>query len=244
VKSSSILLREARTRAGLSQAELARRTARPQQSIARWEAGRVEPGLETLEELVRACGWELVSDLARADPEYEAEIRRQLELAPRARLRSTLRAEFDPVPIIRALERAGLRYVLVGGLAAALRGSPRLLDASVVESTPAPDQSNTVDSALAALGAERQIAGADDAAVERQRYRLPSFGAELWLTARPWGTRGFRDVARDAERTRLGRGPGVAVASARDLARIAGAAPAAGEGVQAATLRTVARLSP
>jgi transcriptional regulator with XRE-family HTH domain len=237
------LLREARKRAGLTQAELARRTDRPQQSIARWEAGKVEPSLETLDELVRACGWDLVTDLARADPEYEAEIRRQLGLSPPARLRSTLRADFDPKPVLRELEHSGLRYLLVGGLAAALRGSPRLLDGAVVEVAPGPGQTDTSKSALGALGAERLPAGANDAAVERERYGLASLGAELWLTARPWGTHGFRDLLRDAERITLGRGLSVEVASGRDLARIAAAAPASTEGSQAATLRTVARLS-
>lgn len=243
MKQSPTLLREARKRAGLTQAELARRANRPQQSIARWEAGKVEPGLETLDELVRACGFELVTDLARADPDYEAEIGRQLRLSPPARLRSTLRADFDPRPILRALERSGLRYVLVGGLAATMRGSPRLVDAAVVEAAPAPAQADTLEAALGVLGAERLSAGADDDAVERERYLLASCGAELWLTARPWGTHGFRDLAPDAERITLGRGLGVAVASARDLARIAAAAPAATEGAQAATLRTVARLT-
>lgn len=238
-----MLLREARKRAGLTQAELARRTGRPQQSIARWEAGKVEPSLETLDQLVRACGWELVTDLARADPEYESEIRRQLQLLPAARLRSTLRVEFDPNPVLREIERSGVRYVLIGGLAAALRGSPRLLDAAVVEVAPAPGQEDTLDSARAALGAERLSSGADDPAVLRERWGLVSFAAELWLTARPWGTQGFGDLVRDAERVTVGRGLSVAVASARDLARIAAAAPPASEGAQAATLRTAARLS-
>jgi transcriptional regulator with XRE-family HTH domain len=242
VKASPAILREARKRAGLSQAALARRTNRPQQSIARWEAGRVEPSLETLTELVRACGWELVTDLARADPEYESEIRRQLRLSPPARLRSTLRADLDPRSVLRELEHSGLRYVLVGGLAAALRGSPRLLDRAVVEVVPAPGQTDTSEGAVASLGAERVPAGENDAAVERERYGLATRGAELWLTARPWGTYGFRDLGPDAERMPLGRGLSVGVASARDLARIAAAAPPASEGAQAATLRTVARL--
>ncbi|HZD70594.1 MAG TPA: helix-turn-helix transcriptional regulator [Actinomycetes bacterium] len=122
MRQSPTLLREARKRAGLTQAELARRSNRSQQSIARWEAGKVEPGLKTLEELVRACGWELVTDLGRADLAYESEIRRQLRLSPPARLRSALRADFDPKPILRELEGSGLRYVLVGGLGAFGRG--------------------------------------------------------------------------------------------------------------------------
>src|ERR671933_309635 len=53
---SGALLREARRRAGLSQAALGRRVGRPQTQIARWERGAVLPSLETLREIVRACG--------------------------------------------------------------------------------------------------------------------------------------------------------------------------------------------
>ena len=52
---SADLLRTARLRAGLTQAELGRAVGRPQSAIARWEAGRVQPSLETLRELIRAC---------------------------------------------------------------------------------------------------------------------------------------------------------------------------------------------
>lgn len=248
MKVSPLILREARKRAGLSQAELARRAERPQQSIARWEGGRVEPSFETLQELVRACGWELVTDLARADPEYEGEIRRQLQLSPAARLRSTLRTELDCTPVIGALESAGVRYVVIGALAAALRGSPRLIDVPVVEVTPAKGQARTLDAALAALKAvvltEDALERADeDVAVARSRYALPDDAAELWLTERPWGTRGFADLRRDADRIALSKGSTVLVTATQDLARIAAAAPAAAEGAQAATLRAVARLS-
>jgi DNA-binding XRE family transcriptional regulator len=45
---SGDLLREARRRAGLSQAELARRAGKPTSVIGRWERGEVKPSLETL----------------------------------------------------------------------------------------------------------------------------------------------------------------------------------------------------
>jgi transcriptional regulator with XRE-family HTH domain len=67
---SGDLLREARRRAGLSQAELARRAGKPLSSIGRWERGEVRPSLETLRELVRACGLELTFHLANADLEH------------------------------------------------------------------------------------------------------------------------------------------------------------------------------
>lgn len=51
----SIVL-EARLGAGLSQRELARRSAVPQAAISRIERGLVSPRTETLDRLLRACG--------------------------------------------------------------------------------------------------------------------------------------------------------------------------------------------
>jgi transcriptional regulator with XRE-family HTH domain len=84
---SSDLLREARLRAGLTQAELARRSGRPQSTIARWESGRVEPSLESLRETIRACGLELGFTIANYDDSYLPHIERNLALAPAERLR-------------------------------------------------------------------------------------------------------------------------------------------------------------
>jgi transcriptional regulator with XRE-family HTH domain len=52
-------VREARKRAGLTQAQLAERAGTTQSAIARIESGRVAPTFERIGELVRACGFEL-----------------------------------------------------------------------------------------------------------------------------------------------------------------------------------------
>jgi transcriptional regulator with XRE-family HTH domain len=77
---SADLLREARLRAGLTQAELGRRVKRSQSQIARWERGDVKPSLETLRELIRACGLELTLGLANYDDSYDEWIERYLAL--------------------------------------------------------------------------------------------------------------------------------------------------------------------
>lgn len=65
------MLREARVRAGLSQVSLAERSGKDRVQINRYEAGVVAPSLDTLIELVRACGFDLPLELvpfaARAD---------------------------------------------------------------------------------------------------------------------------------------------------------------------------------
>jgi transcriptional regulator with XRE-family HTH domain len=80
-------MREARLRAGLTQAELGRLVGRPQSAIARWETGRVEPSLETLRDIIRACGLELGFGIYNYDDSYVPFIERYLELSPADRVR-------------------------------------------------------------------------------------------------------------------------------------------------------------
>ncbi|HEX7659813.1 MAG TPA: helix-turn-helix domain-containing protein [Pseudonocardiaceae bacterium] len=63
------LLRQARVRAGLSQAELARRTGVRQSVISVYEAGRRQPSLPTLSALVEATGTNLDVRLGPVTPE-------------------------------------------------------------------------------------------------------------------------------------------------------------------------------
>ena len=65
---SGSILREARLRAGLSQGELGDRTGKDRAQIARWERDAVSPPYETLQALVRACGFELCADLHEYKP--------------------------------------------------------------------------------------------------------------------------------------------------------------------------------
>ena len=64
---SGDLIREARQRAGYSQAELGRRLGRSQSEIARWERGAVQPSLERVREIVRTCGCDLTFSLSTRD---------------------------------------------------------------------------------------------------------------------------------------------------------------------------------
>lgn len=87
---SADLLYEARNRAGLTQAELGRRVGVPQSSISRWERGEVEPSLETLRRLIRACGLELGFRFANYDDSYVEYIERYLALTPAERIRGAV----------------------------------------------------------------------------------------------------------------------------------------------------------
>lgn len=99
------LLQEARTRAGLSQRELARRAGTAQSVVARVERGQTSPTLDTLARLLAAAGFnigmELVSRPA-ADPLIEA-FKRDID---RSLLRRNLEKTVDErVRSLQALSR-------------------------------------------------------------------------------------------------------------------------------------------
>lgn len=62
------LVREARTRAALSQRELARRAGTAPSVVARIELGETSPTVHTLERLVNAAGFELAVELMPRTP--------------------------------------------------------------------------------------------------------------------------------------------------------------------------------
>jgi predicted nucleotidyltransferase/DNA-binding XRE family transcriptional regulator len=102
---AAAVIREARRRAGLSQAELARRAKVSQPVISAYESGRREPGLAMLTKLVEATGHRLHVDLV-AKPG----LRRGLPDTPMGRrLRQHRRA------IIDAASRRGASNVRVFG---------------------------------------------------------------------------------------------------------------------------------
>jgi transcriptional regulator with XRE-family HTH domain len=88
------ILREARARSGLSQRKLAERARKAQSEIARIEAGRQDPGFNTLSRLVRAAGFDLVLQLVPRDFHDEHLVDGMLALTPAERLLA-LEAEAD-----------------------------------------------------------------------------------------------------------------------------------------------------
>ena len=82
------MLREARLRAGLSQRALAARAGVPQPAVSRIERDRVSPGVDTLDALLRACGFalDLVERPGRGVDRTLIRERLRLSVADRARL--------------------------------------------------------------------------------------------------------------------------------------------------------------
>lgn len=83
---SAVLIREARLRAGLSQAEMAERAGRERTVIARWEQGAVAPSLDTLIQLVRACGFDIPLELVPYDAEPDRRAAEMQRITPERRV--------------------------------------------------------------------------------------------------------------------------------------------------------------
>lgn len=83
---SAALLREARLRAGLTQESLAERTGKTRPAIARWEGGAVAPSLDTLVDLIRACGFDLPLELTQLRPIADEHLTTLQHLSPEGRL--------------------------------------------------------------------------------------------------------------------------------------------------------------
>jgi transcriptional regulator with XRE-family HTH domain len=79
-------VREARTRAGLTQRALAGRAGVSQSLVARIEAGSVDPTFDRLLQLVRACGFDLDVRVVPLDEDAWSLVERGANASPEERL--------------------------------------------------------------------------------------------------------------------------------------------------------------
>src|SRR6185369_3111828 len=84
------LIREARTRAGLTQDELSELSGRPRSLIARWEQGSVSPSIDNLLEVIEASGFELPLVLVERDTRLDTRLEKNRQLSPERRARRLL----------------------------------------------------------------------------------------------------------------------------------------------------------
>lgn len=82
---SGDLIKEARLRAGLTQTELGARLGKAQSVIARWERDDVSPSLETVRDVVRACGLDLTFFMSKFDDSNVTIIDQHLRMTPAER---------------------------------------------------------------------------------------------------------------------------------------------------------------
>jgi hypothetical protein len=139
-------------------------------------------------------------------------------------------AQFDPLRLLEGLEGHGVRYVVVGGIAARLLGSPTVTRDLDICYARDPENLASLANLLTELhahlrGAERGLPFQLNARTLRagDRFTLETDAGDLDLLGSPAGTDGFADLARGASRTNLG-GIDVLVASVEDLIRMKRAA--------------------
>jgi predicted nucleotidyltransferase len=136
-------------------------------------------------------------------------------------------AEFVPQEILAVLDHHGVRYVLVGGLAAILHGAPHVT--TDVDIVPQEDRANLerLSSALKELHARIRVLHEpegvpfDHSGQSLARIRILNLVTDrgnLDITFEPSGTRGYDDLVRDAEPITV-RGIEVPVASLADVIR-------------------------
>lgn len=83
---SASLIRQARMRRGMTQADLATATNRDRAQVARWERGVNIPSFENLRELLRACRFDISTELVEFDTSKDESLRPGLLGTPQERL--------------------------------------------------------------------------------------------------------------------------------------------------------------
>ena len=94
------MIREARLRAKLTQAQLAERTGRERSVIARWEQGEVSPSIDNLLAVVHACDFDLPLVLVPRDTSRTERLEEGRQLSPERRVDRLIdRAKSDGKPV-------------------------------------------------------------------------------------------------------------------------------------------------
>lgn len=144
--------------------------------------------------------------------------------------------DFDPARMLGALHAAGVRFVLIGGMAAILHGDAGVtLDLDLVPDRET-DNLEKLARALRSLGARIRATDAPEgldfdcsAAFFRNLpadaiVNLTTDAGDLDLAFRPSGTEGYSDLRRDAALVEVADGVEIQVASLGDVIRSKAAA--------------------
>ena len=139
--------------------------------------------------------------------------------------------DFDPERMLRVLDEAGVRFVLIGGMAAVLHGDVGVtVDLDVVPERSA-ENLERLASALRELSARIRTEGVPgglrfdcSAAFFRDlspdaMVNMTTDAGDLDVTFAPSGTRGFADLERAAVAVEAGDGLTVLVAALEDVIR-------------------------
>lgn len=136
---------------------------------------------------------------------------------------------FDPFGILRVLSEHDVRYVVIGGVAAGLRGSPVLTGDLDVCYARDDDNLERLVATLRELGAELRGPGVPDDLPFRldaltlrhgDSFTFSTTLGDFDILATPSGTRGHGDLDVDASDFEVAEGVVVRVVSVEDLMRM------------------------
>jgi hypothetical protein len=155
--------------------------------------------------------------------------------------------EFRPQEILRVLEKHGVEYVVIGGIAATLHGSPHVT--TDLDITPSRGRKNLerLSAALRELNARIRVEGEPggfpfshnwESLQRMDMLNLVTDEGDLDISFAPAGTRGYDDLRRDAVQIEV-MGVRTTVASLADVVR---SKEAAGRPKDLLTLPTLRRM--
>jgi hypothetical protein len=138
--------------------------------------------------------------------------------------------EFDPVALFRVLVKHGVDFVVVGGVAARLRGAPLVTQDVDITPSALPDNLDRLTAALEDLQPRLRTPTEPDGVPmpfdpgllrAGEVWTLVTKHGDLDLVMEPAGTDGYRDLVRDSGPLTVARRPDlvVEVASLADVIR-------------------------
>jgi hypothetical protein len=140
---------------------------------------------------------------------------------------------FDPLRILASLEAHGVRYVLIGGLAAVAHGSPAETDDVDICLAGDEDNLRRMGLALSDLGARENAAGSTG-----EKVSFDTTAGRLDCFEMVPGAAGYQDLNEDAVLIDIGHGIAVHIASIVDLTEMT---RSAGDLTRAAHLAALAQ---
>lgn len=153
---------------------------------------------------------------------------------------------FDPIGALQTLQRHEVRFVVIGGVAARLWGSPTMTNDVDICYDREPANLERLASALRELHA--RLRGVDDGVpflldattlAEGQNFTFTTNAGPLDVLGLPAGVKDFNQIAVNASQFDLGEGVVVAVCDLDDLIRMKRAAGRPKDGVELEILAAV-----
>lgn len=122
---------------------------------------------------------------------------------------------FDPIALLKTLDRHRVSYIVIGAIARIIHGADEVTSGLDIVPSPREENLRRLQAAIEELGADLKLRGSEPVATI-----LNTDAGELRIVPEPTGTRGYDDLRRAATREPLGGGVRPSVASVGDLGRM------------------------